>query len=274
MAGHLADISIVDRDSGRQLDTYYRHGEYWVAGEPGARYSIRIRNHLGERVLAVTSVDGINVITGENAGWDQSGYVFDGWEDYQIDGWRKSDTQVAAFAFAAAPASYAARTGRPENVGIIGIALFREQPAYAALPPPAPQIAANGVAGAQRFPPAMDRARSGPAAPAAESAAADAKAAELAADAPAGAPLLQAPSLGTAHGEREYSYAAHTHFIRRQWHPDEIIRIRYDRLENLVAMGIVRARPQDLAHPRPFPGTDGQDYVPDPPAIPDAGLLR
>ena len=32
----LADVSIIDRDSGVVLDTHYYHGDYWVAGRPGS----------------------------------------------------------------------------------------------------------------------------------------------------------------------------------------------------------------------------------------------
>jgi len=82
-------------------------------------------------VLAVTSVDGVNVITGRTASPDQGGYVVESHGRVEIDGWRKSMHEVAAFYFTALPDSYAARTGRPDNVGVIGIALFREEPNYA-----------------------------------------------------------------------------------------------------------------------------------------------
>src|SRR5580692_10688507 len=132
--GGLAEVAIIDRDSGTVLSPHFFHGEYWVAGRPGARYAIEIRNRLGERLLAVTSVDGVNVVSGATAGWDQTGYVFGAGERYQITGWRKSDAEVAAFTFTDSPNSYAERTGRPANVGVIGIAIFRErqpQPLYA-----------------------------------------------------------------------------------------------------------------------------------------------
>lgn len=119
----LADVSIIDRDSGLTLSPHYYRGEYWVAGTPGARYAIEIRNRLGERLLAVTSVDGVNVVSGEDAAFNQSGYVFAPGEQYQVTGWRKSDAQVAAFTFTAASNSYAERTGRPANVGVIGVAI-------------------------------------------------------------------------------------------------------------------------------------------------------
>src|SRR6516165_10897004 len=144
-AGRLAEVLVIDRDSGTPLRTYYHRGEYWVAGKPGARYAIEIRNTLQERVLAVTSVDGINVLTGDTARWDQSGYVLHGEEAYEIIGWRKSQTEIAAFEFTAVSNSYAARTGRSANVGVIGVAVFRERaPDHAAsiapgaAAPPAP----------------------------------------------------------------------------------------------------------------------------------------
>ena len=74
--GALAEVAIIDRETGAVLSPHYYRGEYWVAGNPGARYAIEIRNKLGERVMAVTSVDGVNVVSGATAGWDQTGYVF------------------------------------------------------------------------------------------------------------------------------------------------------------------------------------------------------
>src|ERR1700683_4169484 len=132
--GSLAEVAIVDRDNGATLPAHYYRGEYWVAGKPGGRYAIEVCNRLGERLLAVTSVDGVNVLSGDNAGWNQTGYVFSPGERYQITGWRKSDAEIAAFTFTDSANSYAERTGRPANVGVIGVAIFRErqpQPVYA-----------------------------------------------------------------------------------------------------------------------------------------------
>lgn len=50
--GRLADVTIVDRDTGATLPVHFAKGEYWVAGRPGARYAITVRNRLGERLLA------------------------------------------------------------------------------------------------------------------------------------------------------------------------------------------------------------------------------
>jgi len=77
---------------------------------------------------------------------------------------------------------------------------------------------------------------------------------------------MTAPKLGTGHGEREVSYVNHTEFARLQPQPNEVIRIRYDSLENLVAMGIVARPYPTLPAGNPFPASGAEQYVPDPPA--------
>jgi hypothetical protein len=251
--GALADVAIIDRETGLVLSPHYYRGEYWIAGRPGAKYSIEVHNRLGERLLAVTSVDGVNVLSGETAAWDQGGYVFEPGERYQISGWRKSDAEVAAFTFTESPDSYAERTGRPANVGVIGIALYRERRPQAWAPPPTPRPEA---------PVARDSSEAN-----AQTSRQRASAEALAAAPSAGiAPSPQpAPRLGTGHGEREYSYVNHTEFARMQSQPNEVIRIRYDSLDNLVAMGVIRRGRPLPPNVNPFPGAPNPAYVPDPP---------
>ncbi len=262
--GALANVTIIDRDSGATLSTYYSNGEYWVAGRPGARYAIEIRNCIGGRLLAVTSVDGVNVLSGATAGFDQAGYVFDPGELYQITGWRKSHMEVAAFTFTDAPNSYAERTGRPANVGVIGVALFRERvPRQSFVPPPgSPPIGELSA-------PATGRSAPAPAAsppPTASAGASSESAAGLLAEGRAADAVTHpAAKLGTGHGERESSYVVDTEFRRMQHEPNEVIRIRYDSLENLVAMGIVRPARPSPPGPNPFPRARERQFVPDPP---------
>ncbi|MBL0163667.1 MAG: hypothetical protein IPP82_08530 [Xanthomonadales bacterium] len=75
----------------------------------------------------VLSVDGVNAVSGETASANQSGYVLDAWESTEINGWRKNLDEVAQFNFTSLPDSYAAQTGRPANVGVIGVAVFTER---------------------------------------------------------------------------------------------------------------------------------------------------
>jgi hypothetical protein len=255
--GSLADVQIRDRDSGVVLPTYRYRGEYWVAGRPGARYSIMIQNHRGERLLAVTAVDGINVITGETGAWNQGGYVFDAGESYEIAGWRKSDAEIAAFNFTAAGQSYAERTGRPANIGVIGVALFLERPVRVPkIESYAPRFGETSEDSAAR----AGHGDSGKSESSAPGAPAIPQRSEI--QAQSNAP---AQKLGTGHGARETSYVRTTQFDRLSSTPNEIIKIRYDSFENLVAMGVVRSRPGPPPAPNPFPDS-WPKYVPDPPA--------
>jgi hypothetical protein len=126
--GRLAEVSVYDRSEGRWLQVYRHQGRAYVVGKPGHEYQIRVANRLGEDLLAVMSVDGVNVITGQTAHPSQSGYVLAPRASLDVQGWRKSLSQTAAFYFTALPDSYAARTGRPDDVGVIGVALFRRKP--------------------------------------------------------------------------------------------------------------------------------------------------
>ncbi len=283
--GRLADVTVTDRNTGATLPLHYYRGEYWVAGVPGAKYAIDVRNAMGRRVLAVTSVDGVNVVSGETANTAQTGYVLGAYQRYGITGWRKSNNDVAAFEFTASPNSYAERTGRPRDVGVIGVALFRER-APAQVQPAYPQH--HDRSGSERYKdsessaaPAAARPPA-PAAPTAPSArAADAAKAESASgapyepsndsvakrSAPQSANIVQsAPKLGTGHGERETSVVTNTEFERDSNSPAEVIRIRYDSYANLLAIGVIPApRP---VQPRPNPFPDGAvGYTPDPPPV-------
>ena len=132
--GGIADLSVYDRTEGRQLQVHWHEGRAYVVGKPGNEYQVTLRSKLREEVLAVVSVDGINAITGESADPAQSGYVLAPRGALQILGWRKSLAQTAAFYFTSLPDSYAARTGRPDDVGVIGIAVFRKRQELSSAP--------------------------------------------------------------------------------------------------------------------------------------------
>jgi hypothetical protein len=262
-AGRLAEVLVIDRNSGLPIRTYYHRGEYWVAGNPGARYAVEIRNTLHERILAVTSVDGINVLTGDTARWDQSGYVLHEEEACEITGWRKSQAEVAAFEFTALPNSYAARTGRSANVGVIGVAVFRERvPEHVASAAPS--------TGAPPPPPAGESGAESGIRGGAEADVGSARSAQRSDAVVQPAPMAR---LGTGHGAREQSYLEFTDFTRATARPNEIVRIRYDSRENLLALGIIPRAAPEAGDPNPFPGSSLVHFVPDPPAC-NRGQLR
>ncbi len=244
IGARLADVEIVDRTDGQLLPIYRKDGRAWVVGTPGHEYVLRVRNLAPGRLLAVTSVDGVNVISGDTAAPSQSGYVLDAHGSVEIAGWRKSLERTAAFYFTDIPDSYAARTGRPDNVGVIGVAIFRERPQPVLSMRPQTKVAE----------------RSANAAPAPESRQEAASGEMARRDALAAAP--PAPSLGTGHGRSEWSQAQIVTFERASAQPNETITIRYDRYENLVAMGVI-AGPPIAGSPNPFPAWPR--FTPDPP---------
>ena len=106
--GGLADLSVYDRTEGKQLQVYWHEGRAYMVGKPGNEYRITVRNRLREDLLAVVSVDGVNVITGQTADPQQSGYVLSPRGRLDIQGWRRNLGQTAAFYFASLPDSDAA----------------------------------------------------------------------------------------------------------------------------------------------------------------------
>ena len=58
---------------------------------------------------------------------------------------------------------------------------------------------------------------------------------------------------------------SHTSFARLQAQPNEVIRIRYDSRENLIAAGVIREPAAQAPVPNPFPQSANTVYVPDPP---------
>jgi hypothetical protein len=248
--GGLVDVQIVDRHRGATLATWTHRGTSYVAGRPGDRYAVRLTNRSSGRVLVVLSADGVNAVSGETAAVSQTGYVLAPYQSADITGWRKSHAEAAAFYFTALPDSYAARTGRPDNVGVIGAAVFRERVpetlggAFRHAPPLAKESSAGNRGDLERQAPAADAAI-------APQPSARASKSELAA--------RDEKRLGTGHGEREYSPTTETAFERASTQPAEVIQVRYDSYANLLAGGIIpRARPLPRP-PEAFPS-----FVPDP----------
>lgn len=282
------DLQVIDRDTGQLLRVWRHDGRLFVAGDPGDRYGLRVTNHTGGRVLVVMSVDGVNILSGETAGYDQRGYIFGPHQSYDLNGWRKSLSEVADFTFTRQPQSYAALTGRPANVGVIGIAVFTERVAVAVAEPVTPPVDADRRASLQRPAPLMreapapapppssvDRAEGGTAVtdivvtgqkraprqssvPAAISAYAS-RSRDIVAAEPAD------EKLGTGHGAREQSVMTIEPFERATPYPQFTQEIAYDTHDNLVALGVIPAWRYGEHRPRPFPSSPGPGFVPDPP---------
>ncbi len=265
------DLQVVDRETGQPIRMWRRHGRLFIAGEPGERYSLRVSNHTAGRVLVVLSVDGVNILTGETAAYGQRGYVFSPYETYDLTGWRKSLSEVAAFSFAPLPQSYAAQTGRPGEVGVIGMAVFKEKVS----PPPPPPINVEQPRYDRMYTGRAESRLAAPAPPPPPPPPLQAGAAReaVAQNAPkakdASKPMALADrveeKLGTAHGPREVSVTRIVAFERASPYPESVRQIEYDTYANLVSRGVI-PQPAYEHQPQPFPSDgDGRGFVPDPP---------
>jgi hypothetical protein len=214
-------MELVD-DSMNVLPTYDQDGRRYVLGQMGGRYQVRIVNPTSSRVEAVVSVDGLDAVDGRPASLNKRGYIIPAYGDVTIDGFRTSLDTVAAFRFSSVRDSYAARTRHARNVGVVGVAFYRERP------PPPPHYESPPL---RRVPEADDEERAAPAPPAASPAPAT-KSAE------GGASGAARPGLGTRFGETRESHVTETSFIRADSSPMSVAELRYDDREGLLSRGI------------------------------------
>jgi hypothetical protein len=243
----LVQVDVFDRADAAALPVYAKHGRNYIVGTPGHEYALRIRNCSNRRVLAVTSVDGINVISGDTAAPSQSGYVLDPWGSVEIAGWRKSMDRTAAFYFTDLGDSYAARTGRPQNVGVVGVAVFQEK--------------SQPIAGRDFH---KDLGASGEPIPAPSTSRQESAAGSVAEEDSLESARKSPGKLGTGHGRSEDSLVTMVAFERATDWPAETVAIQYDRRESLAAMGVLpRHYYADRHQPDPFPGA--MRFAPDPP---------
>lgn len=228
--------------SGLPLATFRHEGRSFVLGEQGERYVVRITNPTSERVEAVLSVDGRDAVSGRVGDYQsQRGYVVPAYGSITVEGFRRDLDAIAAFRFSAPSASYSALRGTPENVGVVGVAFFRERSARS-----------QPMRLVEREYPRSEAAQAPPAAPSRPAAKRGRS---------AGAPAREAPredvnNLGTEYGETHRSSVIEVPFERRTASPARIVSLRYDDAEGLRSRGIAIAPPPRAwaqPEPEPFP---------------------
>ena len=247
-------VNLVD-EYGATLPTFRHRGRFYVLGNEGARYSVRITNPTARRVEAVISIDGLDAVDGRTADFvNKRGYVVQPYGTLTVDGFRVSLEDVATFRFSNVPNSYAGRKGQARNVGVVGVAIFSErveQPVYVPQPyQPDYDDEYRGPRGG-----AADRAEEAPAAAPNRPAPPPSPAGERASKAPSTSveggggycrgcevqptPTPHRPGLGTEFGERRGSRVSYTSFVRaNQSRPDFVVEMRYNDQDGLIALGI------------------------------------
>jgi hypothetical protein len=117
--------------NGKAVRQYKHNGYIYIEAREGTEYVISIRNNSQTRKLAVITVDGLNVITGDvYDGNANQGYIIDAWSTVNIKGFRKDLNSVGAFKFCNKDKSYCNEQGLEGNNGVIGVRLYVEKPLY------------------------------------------------------------------------------------------------------------------------------------------------
>jgi hypothetical protein len=223
---------------GEPAPRYFHAGQSYVLGHRGERYTLRIRNGSFRRVEAVVSVDGRDVIDGKPADFRKRGYLVPAGGFVDIDGWRLSERQVAAFRFTSVADSYAGRTGGARHVGVIGVAVFPERRHRPApfIPTPLPDHRYRDRSGRGPIP-AEPQARGESSAPAPAAPKASRSADEGIAQSER-APSAR-PGLGTQFGESLHAPVQEVSFLREnERHPSLLLGLRYNDRGGLLALGI------------------------------------
>lgn len=115
--------------NGRPVREYERPSDrsVFIEGREGTEYEIEIKNSSSKRILAVVSVDGLNVINGEVASPDSVGYIVGSFSSTKIKGFRYDEKTVGTFKFAKKTESYAASKGEEQNCGVVSVIFFEEK---------------------------------------------------------------------------------------------------------------------------------------------------
>lgn len=129
--------------NGRPIPEVHWQGRTYVEGRKNSEYSLFIRNNTNTRVLCIPSVDGLNVLNGEECGVQSPGYVIDRRSTVEIPGWKaawaipnciEGSSEAGRFVFKPQGAkyyedeTYAESAGlNPTNQGTIGFMIFREK---------------------------------------------------------------------------------------------------------------------------------------------------
>ncbi|MCG3173972.1 MAG: hypothetical protein GMKNLPBB_02189 [Myxococcota bacterium] len=263
------------------LPQVWHRGQRYIEGAQGDRYEIVLTNRSNRRVEAVVSVDGLDVVDGERASFRKRGYILPPWGEVRIDGWRLNQSQVAAFRFTSVPASYAALTGDARNVGVIGVAVFHEQPPAVTILPREQEewtwkdhrqggasgggdFARSGVGEAAPAPTAPGKPSDEPMA---DSALPKAGAREESDRSDNAAGRIYQPGrkkhrLGTEFGESRHSQVVTSRFVRANpSQPARTISLYYDDAKGLCAAGVYYAGSAKCGHrepeaPQPFIESD------------------
>lgn len=251
----------------RPADEYYHQGQVWIEGREGSNYTLRFTNRSPNRVLAIFSVDGLDVLRGKPAGHLSEGYVVNANSTIDVPGWKLDNENAAEFFFSRSNKSYVAKIGgNVNNTGVIGAMVFREAaPAYYQQPftfTATPQIQPNwsisntsGAVNASLVD--LNNITVGSVARSARSWSMPSNSTQTS---------FASQEVGTGFGPATAWNTVNTTFARENpTVPNAIMAIYYDSAKNLQRMGIVLKSKYTTSSNNPFPAyTSNTGAVPPP----------
>jgi len=115
--------------NGKKCKLYTHESKFFMEAKEGSEYEIKIDNNSADNILAIVSIDGLDVLTGKPATVDSGGYIINALSSYRIKGYRYDDSTVGAFKFVKKDNSYAAGISSESirNCGVIGVILYKEK---------------------------------------------------------------------------------------------------------------------------------------------------
>lgn len=239
-------VELIDQ-KGEKFPTYTHEGKTYFAAKKGKKYAIKLTNFNSTRVEVCISVDGQDVLSGEPSNYiNQTGYILYPYQTMEIKGYRQNMDEVAAFEFVDKGDSRADLMNQGENVGVIGVAVFREKCTIPKPPIGSPLKFWDTLIGPKKTtPPYWYKSIPNT---------------SLIGDGtvyPSDITFCSSTpqELGTAYGNSIDSKVVSTHFTRENaTAPDEITVVYYDSKESLIEKGIIKPSNQEPKEPNPFPG--------------------
>jgi len=115
--------------NGKPVREYVKDGRVYVEAKSGSSYSLKVKNNTWGRILAVFSVDGIDVLKGKSAAEADSGYVIAAQNNVEIKGFRVDNDKEASFKFfeKGNGNGYAEIKGDASSTGVIGVRIYSEK---------------------------------------------------------------------------------------------------------------------------------------------------
>lgn len=262
---HDCEVSIMV--NGRPVTEVQFTGHTYIEGRKNSIYELQIRNVTPNKILAIPSVDGLNVLDGESCGVDSPGYVIDPWKVITIPGWKVDSEQAAKFTFkpqnasASGDKTYAEQMGADAaNQGMIGVMVFKQKiqspfdllrdyhwvtPQSGNPPPFGPSYTTSNCCGSMKpFP--TDDVFIG----------------SVQTD------MDDGKSLGTGFGDATEFKTQDTEFEKASDNPDSVFVMYYDTVQGLKKRGVPveKFRPATTIEPNPFPASPGVTQGCKPPA--------